>query len=115
MPTSPLKPCSYPGCHALVKSGRCEMHVKQMRKRYDAQRGNSGQRGYDARWQAVRAIKIGRDPICELCVSKGIVKRTDIVHHIKPVEEHPELRLVMDNLMSVCIQCHEAIHGRLEG
>ena len=52
---SPLKskrPCSYPGCPALVSGyPRCEQHRKQEQQRYNNQRGTAAQRGYGGRWQ----------------------------------------------------------------
>ena len=81
-------------------------------QRYD-NRQNSGHRGYDALWQKVRKIKIMRNPTCEQCDKQGVDKIATIVHHIMPIDTHPELRLSMDNLMSLCNECHEEIHGRL--
>jgi len=80
-------------------------------QRYD-NRLNSGERGYSNDWQKVRKIKIKQDPLCEICARVDIDRVASIVHHIKPIETHPELRLVMSNLMSLCNDCHEATHGR---
>lgn len=113
MPKSPSKNCSYPGCSELVPSGRCDKHKRKEYKQYDDRRGNSGQRGYDARWQGVRAIKASQDPLCEMCLKNGHIKPLDVVHHIRPIETHPELRLSFDNLMSVCVACHESIHQKM--
>ncbi|MDD5245226.1 MAG: HNH endonuclease signature motif containing protein [Syntrophorhabdaceae bacterium] len=112
MPTKPKKPCSYPGCPALTDGGRCEQHRRKERERYDAERGNSGERGYDAKWQRVRALKLMLDPLCEQHVKKGQDVAAVLVHHIEPIEKQPELRLVMSNLMSLCQPCHEEIHGK---
>ena len=79
----------------------------------DASRGNSADRGYDRRWRKVRALKAKRDPLCEVCRKRGVVKALDVVHHNQSIEDAPELRLAMDNLMSLCRDCHEIIHGRL--
>ena len=108
--SKPQKPCSYPGCPALSDSGRCEKHRRQEKERYDATRGNSGERGYDAVWQRARRRKLNQDPLCEACEAKGLVVRAVLVHHIKPIAEGGE-RLAMSNLMSLCTACHEEIHG----
>ena len=112
MPMKPNRPCTYPGCplYAEPNSSRCKEHKHKAAKEYDQKRGNSGERGYDATWQKVRNIKANQDPLCEICLKQGMVKPLDVVHHIKPVETHPELRLVMSNLMSLCTACHEEIH-----
>ena len=110
MPASPMKPCRHPGCKRLAKESYCDEHKRDQERRYAERRSNSGQRGYDARWQKVRAIKAANDPLCEQHLKQGAIVPLDVVHHIKPVETHPELRLVLDNLMSLCTACHEAIH-----
>jgi len=46
---------------------------------------------------------------------KGRVTIAEDVHHIKPIRTHPELRLVWDNLMSVCRECHKIIEGETNG
>ena len=74
---------------------------------------SSTDRGYDALWRKVRNRKLKANPLCENCQSVGILKPADIVHHIVPVETDKTIRLVPENLMSLCRDCHEEIHGRL--
>lgn len=40
------------------------------------------------------------------------ISRAQQVHHIQELKEHPELGLDDDNLISLCIQCHNLRHGR---
>lgn len=89
-------------------------YVKKEIRQYDKKRGTSGERGYDATWQKVREMKANQNPLCEECLKNGIVKPLNKVHHIKPIETHPELRLVMENLMSLCNECHEQIYHKGE-
>jgi 5-methylcytosine-specific restriction endonuclease McrA len=81
--------------------------AKPKRSSTDRWRGNSCERGYDRKWQGIRATKLMTDPICERC-SKVIANE---VHHIEPVKKRPDLRLVWSNLMSVCHSCHKAIEA----
>lgn len=56
---------------------------------------------------------------CQICKSKGKYSRAEIVHHIKHLDEYPELGLsetyIDDNgqehrnLISVCRECHENV------
>ncbi len=95
-----------------------------MRTSSDGNRPNSSDRGYDHQWQKVRARKVKKDPFCERCLKKipklyvPISVKTNgnygVVHHIKPIETHPHLRLVMENLESLCFDCHEREHGRMK-
>jgi len=40
------------------------------------------------------------------------LRRATLVHHIKHLEDHPELGLDDDNLEAVCETCHNVLHGR---
>lgn len=33
-----------------------------------------------------------------------------MVHHIRPLQQHPDLALEMDNLVSLCDRCHDEAH-----
>lgn len=41
-----------------------------------------------------------------------MIRRAEEVHHIQELKEHPELALSDDNLVSLCISCHNLRHGR---
>lgn len=112
MPKRPLKPCAYWGCSEVVPAGQryCERHQKQKDKERNQARPSSVERGYDRDWQAVRDQKAAQDPLCERCLKRGIIKPLDQVHHIIPIDERPDLRLNMDNLKSLCRECHLEIH-----
>jgi 5-methylcytosine-specific restriction protein A len=65
MPTS-RKPCSTPGCPALVPTGtgRCPHHATQG----DAARGTATARGYGHRHRTrFREGVLAREPFCRLC------------------------------------------------
>ena len=40
------------------------------------------------------------------------IRRAEEVHHIAELKEHPELGLEDDNLISLCVKCHNLRHGR---
>ncbi len=44
---------------------------------------------------------------CQDCNKKGIYLHP---HHIKPFAKYPELRMAIDNGITLCINCHEKIH-----
>jgi 5-methylcytosine-specific restriction enzyme A len=81
-------------------------------RRYDAERPSSHKRGYDVTWQRVRKQKLSRDPLCESCMGEDRITAADEVHHDKPVRTHPELRLNLANLISLCGPCHRKVEGR---
>jgi len=64
------------------------------------------QRGYDTAWEKVRAMKLAQDPYCNRCGQPGVD-----VHHTKEIATHPHLRLVLDNLETLCHRCHSKHTG----
>lgn len=41
------------------------------------------------------------------------IRRAEEVHHIKELKDFPNLSLDNDNLISLCVQCHNQRHGRV--
>lgn len=80
------------------------------------------------RWKHKRIEILDRDHHeCQDCVKRlhDAVKNSIIlpaderkirkaceVHHIKELSERPDLALDNDNLISLCVQCHNSRHGR---
>lgn len=68
------------------------------------------------RWKQLRQWKLRQNPLCEVCEREGKVCSAVDVHHIVPTEtahtlvEMEHLCFNPNNLMSVCIPCHIAIH-----
>ena len=48
----------------------------------------------------------------ELPPTQRRIRKAYTVHHIKELKEFPELGLDNDNLISICHECHDKIHGR---
>lgn len=49
---------------------------------------------------------------CQECKRYGKSVDAEMVHHIFPAEEYPELFFVDSNLISFCNKCHELMHDR---
>ena len=64
---------------------------------------------HTARWQKVRLIKLTQDPLCQECIKQGHTRAAQQVHHVIPRAIRPDLTFVMENLMSVCVPCHNRI------
>jgi 5-methylcytosine-specific restriction protein A len=113
MMLTPLKPCTYPGCNKLVKSGRCESHRKQADRKYEKDRESDPWRGWihSARYRQAIAIYKADYPLCKRCLDAGRVTPVYIVHHI--VEHKGDWDMFWDqsNWESICNKHHEAIHG----
>lgn len=66
-------------------------------------------------WLTLRKKALKRDNYeCQMCKKKGKYHKAENVHHIKEVKQHPEQALHLDNLLSLCIKCHNEIHDRLD-
>lgn len=59
-------------------------------------------------WRRIRRLALQRDRyLCQLQTSSRCTKRATEVHHVLPLEDHPELGLELSNLVSCCWFCHE--------
>ena len=47
---------------------------------------------------------------CGRCRKLGKYTKAVTVHHVKHLKDVPELALTADNLVSLCKDCHEAMH-----
>lgn len=70
-------------------------------------------------WKRKREDILKRDHYeCQRClgrfgkVAKTKITKANTVHHIKELEVFPHLALEDDNLISLCHDCHDIIHGR---
>lgn len=63
------------------------------------------------KWKKKREAILRRDHYrCVECKKYGRITEAVLVHHIKTLEEYPELALVSNNLESLCIKCHNQKH-----
>lgn len=67
-------------------------------------------------WQDCRAAYISyRSGLCERCLSRGLYRPGDTVHHkvhLTPDNiNDPSVTLSFDNLMLLCRDCHAEIHS----
>lgn len=75
-----------------------------------------------AAWRQLRRLALQRDHyLCQDCLAakrRGEMVRprdATVVHHIRPVEQRPDLKLDMDNLISLCDACHNKRHPEKGG
>ncbi|WP_096269495.1 HNH endonuclease [Paucisalibacillus globulus] len=64
-------------------------------------------------WKSLRKQALERDNYeCQVCKRAGSYNHGQNVHHIKEIEFFPKLALELDNLETLCINCHNQEHGR---
>lgn len=118
--------CNVIGCNELIKSNEkyCKKHKREKnekafermkKKEYKNDNYVRKKTDFDEfyntyKWQKLRIWKQRENPLCERCLKKGILKRTDVIHHKIPLEENYDLRLDCENLESLCNSCHNHIH-----
>lgn len=105
MPLRPLRPCTYPGCHTLSRTGRCEKHPKVAWET----RKSSGRGG--SKWRSRRERIFHRDKfLCQRHLQRGeLVAVTlhgpdhGICDHIVPLAEGGTDD--ESNLQTICQAC----------
>ena len=62
-------------------------------------------------WKRKRKQILKRDNYeCQKCKGRGEFSKAQCVHHIKHLEDRPDLALVDGNLVSLCNACHNEEH-----
>ena len=66
-----------------------------------------------SKWQKKRKLILMRDAyMCINCKRYGIFKDALIVHHIEPLNDDLSNAYNNDNLISLCLSCHNKMHNR---
>lgn len=72
-------------------------------------------------WRVLRNQKMKDcNGLCERCLKQGVVTPATEVHHITPVERDKNRAMMAarcfdyNNLMCVCRDCHDALHGEMQ-
>ena len=69
-------------------------------------------------WKTLREAYIMNHPLCEICITKGISRQAEDVHHVIPFftgqSEDEKWSLLLDpsNLQSLCSHCHHEVHKK---
>lgn len=113
MPARTLKPCSSPGCHTLVTSGKCDRHQAVSRaNRATEQRQDPLKPLYNCkRWRLTRLVVLAHQPVCTQC---GQALATEVHHLIDAREWVARGNDFYDeaNLTGLCKPCHDKTTGQ---
>lgn len=116
----PRKPCSIPGCRALVIVGvpRCARHQAQFDQERvastDLARSDASWRKWykTAAWRARRAQQLSAEPLCHLCPPWSRQSAT-VADHVTPHRGDHAL-FWFGPLQSLCKSCHDTKKQRIE-
>lgn len=76
-------------------------------------RGSPRERGYDAEWDRISRAYRRQHPFCEACEQIGEDTVGDVVDHILPVQDRPDLVHDSSNIWCLC-NLHHGWKGRME-
>ena len=105
-----FKRCNYTGCQGKVKGFKeslCQTHLKQQRTEFERERRDpSTKKFYNSDgWKRLRILKLHESPLCEFCESPATT-----VDHKQAIREGTN-PYDMNNLQSLCLQCHSRKHA----
>jgi len=63
------------------------------------------------RWRRLRRHQLNKQPVCERCLERGLVRVATVADHIEDHRNWNEF--LTGKLRSLCRECHEIRHGRL--
>ncbi len=64
-------------------------------------------------WRRVRAAKLQVNPLCEVCLKRGVLTPATLVDHVTERSDGGA-DYDMDNLQSMCRSCHERKTKRIK-
>jgi 5-methylcytosine-specific restriction protein A len=67
-----------------------------------------------SRWKTLRTNQLRRQPICERCWERKRITKATVCHHKIPHKGNPNLFWDINNLASVCSNCHDIDEQRIE-
>lgn len=68
------------------------------------------------KWIRKRELILKRDQyMCRECKRYGKTSPATTVHHVIPLDQRPDLKLNINNLISLCDKCHNQMHNRITG
>ena len=114
MPKKPKRPCRMTGCPNFAEDGElyCSSHKGADAREYNRyRRAPEANKRYGRAWKKIRDKYISAHPLCEDCMSRGIYRPAEEVHHKLPLADGGTNENC--NLVSLCHSCHMKAHGVL--
>ena len=119
----PKRPCRHQGCAEYALDGKrfcARHHAEHENKRKRESRARNGRPEWDAmyrdgRWYSLRARKLRQQPLCEDCLEYGVAREATDVDHDVAHRGNPALFYDIENLRSLCHECHSSKTAKKDG
>lgn len=101
-------------CGRAIKQGETCPCQKARHQEYDKfQRDKTKATFYKSKsWKVLsRCAKLRANGLDEYLLSKGQLVKGNVAHHIQTIDERPDLKMSLDNLIYVSSGTHNAIHN----
>lgn len=112
-----MKICTLCG-KKIPQNQRCScVNVFSRHKQYNTTRRDKAKNDFyhSREWRALTVlIKSRAKGLDEYALSLGAIVQGNTVHHIYPIDERPELKLSVENLIYVSAKMHNQIHAEYE-
>jgi 5-methylcytosine-specific restriction protein A len=92
----------------ILTDGKCQACGRSKTWKPRKKTTKEAGRGHD--WRTLSERYRANNPLCEDCLGEGRVTPAEEVHHIQSIQSAPELRLAIENLVSICKKCHRKRH-----
>ena len=122
MPVAIRTVCSYPGCGKSTTGARCSKHAEQTkrerserRRKADAARASSSDRGYGSKWRKARDEYLRLNPWCVECQDEGVQVAAIAVDHRVPCKPTTKEFWRRSNWQSLCRRHHSRKTARQDG
>lgn len=128
MPSRKLQPCNRVDCNRLTRGTYCDDHQEEIDlkrqnnrsytdRRYNIDRKTRDKESYtfyhSNEWQELRMNALVRDSgLCQDCKLMNKVTPAEQVHHIVAIKNAWDKRFNINNLISLCKNCHNKRHNR---
>ncbi|SEE59996.1 hypothetical protein SAMN05519104_6682 [Rhizobiales bacterium GAS188] len=66
-----------------------------------------------SRWQSIRRHQLAIEPLCRMCVARGIVREARVCDHVEPHRGDPD-KFFAGPFQSLCKPCHDGDKQREE-
>ena len=104
-------------CGRIISQGAaCPCGINRHKEYDELQRDKIKSKFYKSRaWRLfAESVKARANGLDEYLLSKGQVVKGSIAHHIHTIEERPELKLSLGNLIYVSSATHNQIHNEYD-